>query len=392
VPWQDRLRPASYRDVPFFMPATGRRGGRRIVTHQFIDRNDPDFDDLGRKVRRLRVDAFVLGEDYDQVADRLEIACEREGRGILSHPHYGRLSVICKDYERRDSLERDGGLARFTIDFEQAERVPERDPRPDVPRQIDDIGAQLETAAAASLVEDVVVSGPEFLRNAISNAMTQVTTALNALDVFSGPASEVAAFQAGVTGIINRLGSLVTAPLDLALDTLGVLGSIEDAAGNALSSLLAYQQLLDLNPVLGLGESALEVQANANASAVIELVRRGAARGAVKAASEVAWASFEDAIEARDLLQERLESMLLVADDNSYQQLMNLSEILTRAVPPADEDLPRVTTFEPRASIPAVLLAYRLYDDVDRDGDIVDRNRVRNPAFLPPEPLEVLSG
>ena len=390
--WTDRLRAASFRDVPFFMPRGERRVGRRVVTHEFIDRNDPSFDDLGRRVRRLRVTGIVVGVDYDQVANRLEIACEREGRGILSHPIYGRLSVICKDCRRSDQLNRDAGMAMFEMLFEQAERVPERDPEPDVPRQIDDVGEQLEAAATADLVEEVVVSGPEFLRTATSNAIAQVGAVLNSLDVFSGLASEVAAFQSGVTGLINQASTLATAPADLALDAIGVVRGIEDAAQNALSSLLAYEQLLDLEAVLGIGASAQDLQADRNAKAVIELVRRAAARGAVKAASQVEWPSFEDAVAARERIQERLESMLLVADDASYQQLMNLSEILTIAVPVADEDLPRITTFQPSVSTPAVLLAYRLYDDVDRAEEIVARNDVRNPAFLPTEPLEVLSG
>jgi len=42
--------------------------------------------------------------------------------------------------------------------------------------------------------------------------------------------------------------------------------------------------------------------------------------------------------------------------------------------------------------MPAIVLAYRLYGDAERADEIVARNRVRHPGFVPGgQPLEVLS-
>jgi prophage DNA circulation protein len=47
-----------------------------------------------------------------------------------------------------------------------------------------------------------------------------------------------------------------------------------------------------------------------------------------------------------------------------------------------------VTPAEP---LPALVLAYDLYEDVARDGEITARNKIRHPGFVPAEKLKVLS-
>ena len=41
--------------------------------------------------------------------------------------------------------------------------------------------------------------------------------------------------------------------------------------------------------------------------------------------------------------------------------------------------------------MPALVLAYDLYEDAARADEIATRNRINHPGFLPPIPLQVLS-
>ena len=51
----------------------------------------------------------------------------------------------------------------------------------------------------------------------------------------------------------------------------------------------------------------------------------------------------------------------------------------------------RLTTYTPGTTLPAVVLAYDLYEDASRSDELVRRNGLSHPGFVPPEPLKVLS-
>ena len=51
----------------------------------------------------------------------------------------------------------------------------------------------------------------------------------------------------------------------------------------------------------------------------------------------------------------------------------------------------RLRVFTPSTTLPAVVLAYDLYEDAARSDELVTRNGLRHPGFVPAEPLKVLS-
>jgi hypothetical protein len=46
-------------------------------------------------------------------------------------------------------------------------------------------------------------------------------------------------------------------------------------------------------------------------------------------------------------------------------------------------DLARITTVNKSSSLPALVLSYELYGTIDKEQDIIDRNSVEHPGFLP---------
>ena len=59
--WKSRLRPASFRGVPFFVEGHEEIGGRRGVAHQFPLHDGGITEDLGRALGRYHIDAYVVG-------------------------------------------------------------------------------------------------------------------------------------------------------------------------------------------------------------------------------------------------------------------------------------------------------------------------------------------
>lgn len=98
--WQDDLRQASFRGVPFGVHDGTAQFGRRTVEHQYPFRDIPYLEDLGRAGRKINLTGFLLENDlvYDggDVIDQLEqmiAAAETKGLGELIHPVLGSLQV-----------------------------------------------------------------------------------------------------------------------------------------------------------------------------------------------------------------------------------------------------------------------------------------------------------
>ena len=117
--WRDDLRPASFRGVPFKLEANSRTNGRRGFTYEFAKGDRSLDEDLGKRVTRVTVSAYVIGEDYDRQADALEAALNREGGGTLVLPTLGCMFMRCEFGPRAERKEA-GGIAYFEMAFVDA--------------------------------------------------------------------------------------------------------------------------------------------------------------------------------------------------------------------------------------------------------------------------------
>ena len=91
--WLNNLLPASFRGVPFQVSGTSSEFGRRNQTHEYPFRDVPYTEDIGRSARKNKIDAFVVGEDHKEQAEKLVEAIEEGGAGTLIHPILGELNV-----------------------------------------------------------------------------------------------------------------------------------------------------------------------------------------------------------------------------------------------------------------------------------------------------------
>ncbi len=113
-------------------------------------------------------------------------------------------------------------------------------------------------------------------------------------------------------------------------------------------------------------------------------VRRCALGNAVELAGQVAWQTLSDALRAREVLADEIERQADETDaDAVYVALGALRAVLTASVPPPDQDLPDLRTITLSQSVPSLVLAYELYDQASRGAEIVARNRIRHPGFVP---------
>ncbi|MBW1784819.1 MAG: hypothetical protein JRL30_29255, partial [Deltaproteobacteria bacterium] len=98
-----------------------------------------------------------------------------------------------------------------------------------------------------------------------------------------------------------------------------------------------------------------------------------------------------EALSARETISSKILERLDLVDDDSFQGLKDLNATLIDAIPNPNENLATVNELQVDVDTPSLVLSYDLYDSVDKEDDIIRRNKIRNPGFVNGS-LEVLSG
>jgi prophage DNA circulation protein len=131
LPFRDDWIPASFRFVHFFVEASSRDCGRRVVEHEFPKKELPYAEDMGRRAKTFTVRAYCVtypvtvdepalfglyNNDYRVGRDALISALEQPGPGILIFSTMPQESVVVTRY-RVTEEERLGGYCTFDIEF-----------------------------------------------------------------------------------------------------------------------------------------------------------------------------------------------------------------------------------------------------------------------------------
>lgn len=381
-----RLVGGSFRGVPFFVESVDNAAGRRTVVHEFPLRDDPFVEDLGRKARSFRFEAYVIGDDFLAQKDALLSVLEDiEGPGELVHPYHGTLRAIAVNVSWRVSRT-DGGMATFSIDFAE---TPTQAPVPvEVVDGAEQVDAGADAAIAASEAEFIERYDEDGLPSfAFESAETALTNAAEGLGAALAPIVTATQELAELTGQIVSITSQASALVRQPANVLGafraaitvLVKTAEDAPGAVMDALFdAY--LADLgSPIVA--TTATRARELANQSAMIGALRRIVAIEAARLAPLVPYESIDAAAEARDRVGEMLEEQAEAAGDTAYPALVDLRSEVLRAVP-GDSQLARVVTVTRNEPIPSLLLTYQLYGAVDAEADILARNSIRHPGFI----------
>lgn len=396
--WRAQLQVASFRGVPFSVDGHDGQLGRRGQVHEFPQRDQPYVEDLGRRARTLTVEAFVLGFNYWAERNRLIEAIEQGGPGTLVHPYLGELRVSVVDCKLRETVA-EGGMARFTLQFVEAGEAT-------FPTSRGSTGGACVAAAdyAAQAVQSnferrhSVAGKPAFVANASASLFSQALAGMQgAVGRVRGAAEQVAKLQHDIDEARRDLTTLVYAPARAAQALLAsvrqLVRSVATAPRDALSLARTLYRFGALLPAISPSTTSRRAQAT-NQAELVRLVRVAALAEGARAAAGVAFESFQDALTTRDELADGIDEVMQASDvpDEVYQALRSLRAAVVRDITARGTDLARLVVWVPQATAPALALAQQLYADALREPELVQRNAVRHPLFVPGAiPLEVLA-
>ncbi len=384
--WRDRLQKGRFRNAAFLIESHDAGGGRRLALHEYPLRDEPYAEDIGRKAREFSVECYVLGADYMDARDNLITAFEQKGPGALVHPYLGLRQVAVREYRLREST-KDGGIATFSVTFVEAGAAAEPDTKADTAKGV------------LAAVDNAIKKITESFAKTFSVLTRAAHVAQSAVQSVEQTLARVTRLVGSVTGSI---ATLIRTPANLAAVIVGAVGKLKVLIHQPADALRLYGGLFKSgasSPTVPQTTEARRQQA-VNQQAIQQLVQRAAV---IEACRETALGTFttgDSALAAMATLTEAIDEQLAAVgvvdgrpvDDDVYAALVDLRAAVARDLTVRAAKLPRTVRYTPPATLPALVIAHHVHDDAARDAEIVARNAIRHPGFVPGgRPLEVLA-
>lgn len=440
--WSEHLHQASFRGVPFVIDKSASNFGRRQVVHSYPYRDTSYIEDMGRSARTLLLTGFLVQNSQIYTApdvmtqrDSLIAACEMPGAGTLVHPTLGEMMVSVTDSALKiDENSANGRVFAFTLTVvESGLRAFAITGAAEMGASIQSSWLGLSAKAVAGFISTVkgemrsATQAIKTLKNTaafwgrmVANTTNEASNLGNALRSTLGRNrygrfnhGTVGGSSSGVTAVVSQqsdtdnLPALIAqrlaltvegqAAIDAAIEALLSASSIDGYAGKVLAL---------VNALLASGISTLDIirlmenltairddrfLANSSDVAVMDashhLMMTLCAGGMVSAAAQYQPESYDDAVAVLGRVCAVIDDTALAAadrgNDETYSALMLMRESIVALLQQAGANLSRVGEVSFNRSLPALMLANRLYQDALRGDGLVKMANPIHPAFMP---------
>ncbi len=412
---------ATFGGVPFFVIDTSQETGRRVQRFMFPGIDDAAFQDLGADDGPLCLRGLLVGTDYISQVEALRAVFRSAGPYQLVHPWLGTMQVVLAQRPRITLSARELQVARFEVQLYEYKRSSQTiDPNTltKLQTRLTQLSADAQNWMAAAMAP--VANGAaafSFVQSWLTNVVTIFGNAVQ----LTASAGEIGPAVGGtLSGMTNAIGAPVTSfPATASGSLTAMLAAFSGSATPAQPSAVApggsstaaaaadpadvVTALLSTQaPVAALGGA----NAVAPAPALSAAMQAAVAGAAVQAASNINYASQQDALAQQATLNKAIDQAVAAAMVQApadplnvtpvYRDLIALKSALAADMNALIGRLPAVVVITTRNTVPVWLLAQYVSGDtpgnvVDTYMDIVARNNVRHPAMLAPGAIEVLN-
>jgi prophage DNA circulation protein len=392
--WSKTLWPASFKGVPFYVQSDKESGKRRIVSHEFPMRDDPFHEDLGEGIRSYDVTAYIASDFADTQGQALLATCAQRGAGLLVLPINGPVQVKCETFERSHEKDRLGYIA-FSLKFLREGALTALISSGFLQQQVISFASTLALSASSAFeVLSFAKDQPDFVVEAGVHEIENALTVLETVRV-SSPVDPVVsaslrdtliAFFSDAPQLFSRTNGADAAFVIRFFDaTLALNDGLPDASASDVIAPLLDQ----FAPVIVRGFEPIYTQrASANINAVRLCVRMALMAAYADGVIRRSYTDRPQGLNARALASMRFEyEMDMTVGAESAELFRDLAtlrglvmDFFTRTI----VDLAPVIEVKANAPLPAIVHAWRLYSDPLRAGELVARNNVPHPAFMPP--------
>lgn len=413
------LMKASFRGVPFCVKKIEMQTGRRVVTHEYPQRDKPYVEDLGRATRKFTITAFVIGDDYIEQIEKLLSAIEEPGSGTFVHPQLGEMRATLTA-ENKVTFSVTERMASVTLVAIESGELEFPSSTTDTVAATQEAADELQESAISQFCDSIDLSSvSEWVDAALNGEL------LDKLGIISN--SDLAKVFDKVDEISSLakkgISLLSTDPAVFANNLLGALGLSRVATsvrawtrvGKQLKNLVGQEKLhtgtrqylkakkdrtilpeiqkITLKNSFAL-ESFMRQTLIAQAVGVCTVV--GTKLDDVDASGEgerpVTTQSYDELVSVRDALLEIVEEELLVTEnDRTYESLEKAYSAIYSAITATANQKARIVEVETVEVLPALVHAYDYHEDANRDQEIAIRNAIEHEGFVPTGKKKVLN-
>lgn len=411
--WRDQMLPASFRGIDFLIPQASVPVGMKVQLHEFPQRDEPFAEQLGKQAQVHRLVCWIIGDDCFERRDKFMEAVQTPGAGELVHPWLGRMQVKAGEAELTHDFKQ-GGMAAFAVTFYPD--IPLKFPAAKVNTQQQVVkasdsllGSALARYKSAMAKVDQARLGLARLRNSLSGVYTVIQQQFSSIvgvftnltgfvqSLMNSPDSLSSLFSSYFSefSVDDYLGddsgssyrnsvAIATQQTEAvaSIDTVSQAGGVDAAAASQATANLVQDALL---VQVALIISEMPVASQPVSTVTVSSVEQQAVQPIVRQEVPVA----DDVIELRDNLNEAIFQASLKADPEHYMVLNTLRQTIVKHLTAVAESGVRLVEITPPETLSALVLAYRRFGDATRESEVVQRNRLRHPGFVPARPIKI---
>ena len=380
---------ANFDGASFYVDASEFSRGRRLVIHQYPYSERHDVEDMGRQAGKIELTAYFVSETADLDSAALRARVEQGGAGMLVIPMFGAMRVRAIEGRptwNRQALNYVGFQVTFVEEGSAFAPVPLGLGAAQLAFMAANIGAVIGDAINESLAGDIgSVAQADFIKSDMGESAIAVAADV---EVFRAATPITEKFDSEVKVAIAEAKSALSdqsadigasmAALMAAVDTIVTertggdpVSALEAMVDNALADrteLLGQWGVHRLVTVVPIAAAIIYAAQASRILAISEYIERGAAQNArarIAAMAAKVTAAYSD---------------LNFAAQSAFDDIYGLAaRHLSSRIP----DLAPVIIVEVGISLPSNVLAYRLYGDPSRGLELVNRNKVVTPCYMP---------
>ena len=416
----DQRFPGSFRGIACLIEDIDDEFGQHTVVHEMPGRRHVARQN-GPMPNRFACNIHFIGPTYQQDLDTFREALEQSTAGRLVHHWRGSFMVKPEGKISTKWSSSEGGMARLSVTFIEAGD----DDQPSVRIETFDLvitEADIAVANMANMVaDDFTVAGSNNLAerstSILDDAFTLIADINNTIQsqfsASNSAGSSVANFGGQVTTLINTPHTMATTTARLIDTVFNTIVSVVDSVGeidpladanNVLGALLRGRRVLAAMGAFRSGSSfgddysagnqntPQQRQRTLNQQRMVQMVRIAFATTTCRTLAQIDVESSTQASDVYAQVSDGIDALLGDVDDNTYRALVNMRVALGAHLRVNAAQLPASVPYTPKGTLPSLLLAHMIYGDAKRADEIIERNGIAHPGFVPGGvALEILS-
>lgn len=383
------LAACQYKGISFFKETASFSDGRRIVTDEYPNSDDPSYQDINRLPRVYEITGYFLDfgnllSALDQYDDAVKTWNETPGAGTLIVPEI-RSVLKARSGIMPATIGKQSAIIRFSITFYiETQEVQKLNPI-FYKKQIIDQNTSILASLKAGMEEFFdVINKPQSVYNSAIDAtrdtLDLIETAKDGLRKTAGYVDKLNQLKQNVGLIVLNAGSLA----DQLIDLLTYIPETLTSASTLLNDGLNLSATEKNNVSTGTIPTDISLQEQINNEQLNQVTTVAGLTQIAQYSTDIELTSTDDTTALIETIKDSFYN--LMQDTTNFALYDQVQRLLTLTVDSLElrlKELPSIRTFEVNGTTTALNLSQDIFADYESAEDIIERNNIQHPMFVP---------